>query len=755
MYLQRLEIHGFKSFAQKTILEFLRPKNQKKGLTAVVGPNGSGKSNIADAVRWVLGEQSLKLLRGKKSEDVIFAGSDKKARLGLAQVSLTLNNEDQEVPLDMSEMVIARRLYRDGESEYLVNGHPVRLHDIALLLARARFGQKTYSVIGQGMIDSILSASSAERKEFFDEAAGIKEFQIKRQQALSRLQSTRENLGQAQGLLKEIEPRLRSLNRQVKRLAEREAVEKELREIQKRYYGGLWHDLAGRLAEFQKQYHRFDEEFQRKKAEHEGILKNLNLLEKEISTSQNFLNLQKKYEEILVKRSQKQEKKMKLQSQIEILKVRSVSPRTPVSLSMTEVIRELESLSAEQKILLEAITRVKNLEDWPAVKEKAEVLQKKTEEMLARLKNPSLNKGETVTPELKKGLEVVENDLQDLAKELAEINVQMRDLSQEESRKKGQFFELQRQLQAKQDEVHAREQKLNGIQIELAKLETRRETLTEEINLEMGPLASEIKMKPVSLAGSALSDLQPCLPDRQAQIFKLKHQLELIGGIDPEAMAEHKETKERYDFLSSQISDLEKALEDTTSAIAELDKIMKERRDESLKTINEEFGRFFKILFSGGQAKLVPLYLEEEEEGDIEEIKEIKEIKDIELKSKEPVLAGIDIQATPPGKRIKDINVLSGGERALTSVALICAILSHSPSPFVILDEVDAALDEANSVRFAEIIDRLSEKTQIIIITHNRATMAKAQVLYGVTMGEDGVSRLLSVKLEEAEKLVE
>ncbi len=742
MFLQRLEIHGFKSFAQKTVLEFLAPRMDKKGLTAIVGPNGSGKSNIADAVRWVLGEQSLKTLRGKKSEDVIFAGSDKRARLGVAEVSLTLNNEDGEAPWEMSEAVITRRLYRDGESEYLVNGRSARLQDIAMLLARARFGQKTYTVIGQGMIDSILAVSAVERKEFFDEAAGVKEFQIKRQQALNKLRATEENLTQAEALRQEIEPRLRSLNRQVKRLTEREEVEKELKELQKNYYGKLWHDLAERLGVLGGQYHRLDEDFQRRRGEHQAFLNQLNTLEKETSTPQSFLEMKKKYEEVLARRGEWQEKKMKLQSQMEIAKVRAATQKVAAPLPLSEVMRSLEEL-------FDLIKKIEGLNNLKEMQQAAQRLSEKMTTLLDRLKNPQIKQAtEAINPSLAKELTAVEAELIQLAQELAGVNQQMQDLNKKEEKKKGQFFEIQRSLQAKQEETHGLEQELNNLKVELAKLETRQETLGEEINMELGSLAAEVKLTPpMEISQISPADLQP-------KIFKSKHQLELIGGIDPEAMAEHQETKERYDFLTTQLADLKKALADTSEAILELDKIMKEHRDESLKKINEEFGNFFRLLFNGGSAKLVPLFsVEETTEEDGEEDKEGR-VEKLVVPKGEPALAGIDIQATPPGKRIKDISVLSGGERALTSVALLCAILSHSPSPFVVLDEVDAALDESNSIRFAEIIERLSAKTQIIVITHNRASMAKAQGLYGVTMTDDGASRLLSVKLEEAEKMV-
>ncbi|KKW31676.1 MAG: Chromosome partition protein Smc, partial [Candidatus Uhrbacteria bacterium GW2011_GWA2_52_8d] len=170
MHLTKLELQGFKTFAKKTELSFLPPSSQRCPITAVVGPNGSGKSNLADAIRWVLGEQSLKLLRGKESQDVIFSGSEGKGRAGFAQVSLSLNNEDGSMPIDYTHVTITRRLYRDGTSEYLLNESPVRLADIQLLLAQANVGQRSYSVVGQGMIDHILVSTPEERKSFFDDA---------------------------------------------------------------------------------------------------------------------------------------------------------------------------------------------------------------------------------------------------------------------------------------------------------------------------------------------------------------------------------------------------------------------------------------------------------------------------------------------------------------------------------------------------------------------------------------------------------
>ena len=496
MYLQRLEIYGFKSFAQKIVLEFLTPQNKTKGITAIVGPNGSGKSNVADAIRWVLGEQSIKSLRGKKSEDVIFAGSDKKTRLGMAEVSLLLNNEDMEAPIDVSEALMTRRLYRDGGSEYMLNGHNARLQDIALLLARARFGQKNYVVIGQGMVDSILRVTPRERKDFFDEAAGVREFQIKRHIALNKLKATYRNLQQAESLIREIEPRLRSLNRQVKRLADREVVERELKELQKQYYGHLWRDLDTKRGEFDRQFQRLDEQSQKKKDEHLAILSQFKELEERATASQAFLDLQKKYEETSRQREELQRKKMEQQSQLEIDRIRQTAQKIAAPLPIGDIIREIEFVVGEQGKLVDRVLHIKSLDELDDLGESLRALQVKMNQLLARLKNPLTEKKEYApNQQLISGLAVAEEGLKKLSVDLAQVNGEMQKLNKEENEKKGQFFELQHTLQQKQEEIHELDQHLNNVKIELAKLDTRRETLEEEMSTELGPLAAEVKIK--------------------------------------------------------------------------------------------------------------------------------------------------------------------------------------------------------------------------------------------------------------------
>lgn len=239
--LKSLELHGYKTFAGRSLFDF--PGN----ITAIVGPNGSGKSNIADAIRWVLGEQSYSLLRGKKTEDMIFLGSDQRPKAGMASATIQFDNEESWLPVDYSEVAISRRAYRDGSNEYLLNKQRVRLKDISELLAQSGLAERTYTIIGQGLVDAALSLRPEERRRFFEEAAGIGLFRSRREEALSRLDSTRRNLERVTDILGELEPRLRSLERQAKRVEEYERIKADLQVLLRDWYGYHWQNTQKEL----------------------------------------------------------------------------------------------------------------------------------------------------------------------------------------------------------------------------------------------------------------------------------------------------------------------------------------------------------------------------------------------------------------------------------------------------------------------------------------------------------------------------
>lgn len=889
MYLERLEIQGFKSFANKTVLHFNR------GIAAIVGPNGSGKSNVADAVRWVMGEQSLKLLRGKKSEDVIFSGSDKKARLGMAEVSLVINNEDGTMPIDYPEVVITRQVHRSGENEYYLNTNKVRLQDIILLLAKSNFGQRSYSVIGQGMIESILVASAQDRKEFFDEAAGVRQFQIKKEQAEQKLEHTRENLQQAEMLLQEIEPRLRSLTRQVKRLERREVVEQELRETQKGYYATIWNELIGQLAELNATQAETKLRFDQASRDVRSVQSELEKLESESSREEVFRDLQKEYNRLLDQKNallqdqavlkgrleieatqagaadqvwlgkrliqlKKQasdladdeaiittklgaaqsalEEKRSSQSEIlnqfqklenEVLVARErLESRQPMTL--TEVHSYLTTVEQRHREFVDQLSTASTIDDMAKLKKAArdihqslssyvkelaqsapetnadDVLRLQTQltnflqhkdslvneinDLVVKVKtleheqSTLISRREELDQEVKRltkelalaeklvsqpaaAKAAVEQGHGELLTQLIELDQKLRDarvhieqFNQVEQGKKEQLFALQKQFRDRQHILNTVTQETNDLRVQQARLETRRDDVDREMRSELPePIQLEIREHSATHANAIP------VAEQRDNVNALKHQLELIGGIDENVSEEFTQTNERHDFLRSQSEDLHQAIASLESAIVELEAQIRKQFDESFQLINREFTRYFKMLFKGGSAKLMlnkeELFEEVAEDEFDDDEDEDDEDEDGETapkpkvkKSIGKVVTGIDIQAIPPGKRVSSINMLSGGEKALTSIALICAIIANNPSPFVVLDEVDAALDEANSIKFAGIIDELAHKTQFITISHNRATMQKASILYGVTMGSDSVSQILSVKMEEAEDVI-
>src|SRR5512138_970487 len=233
--LKSLELHGYKTFASRIQFEF------PGIITAVVGPNGSGKSNIADSLRWVLGEQSFSLLRGRKTEDMIYSGSEQRPRAGMASATIIFDNTDGWLPIDFGEVALTRRAYRDGQNEYLLNGQRVRLKEIHELLAQSGLAERTYTIIGQGLVDAALSLKPEERRRFFEEAAGIGLYRSRREEALNRLDTTRRNLERVLDILSELEPRLGSLEKQAKRAQEYERIKADLRLLLRDWYGYHWH----------------------------------------------------------------------------------------------------------------------------------------------------------------------------------------------------------------------------------------------------------------------------------------------------------------------------------------------------------------------------------------------------------------------------------------------------------------------------------------------------------------------------------
>ncbi|MEX0651857.1 MAG: AAA family ATPase [Candidatus Paceibacterota bacterium] len=730
MYLKGIELSGFKSFAKKGELEFVSP------IVAIVGPNGSGKSNVAEAFRFVLGEQSLKSMRTKKGEDLIWGGSNSIGRANRASVKAVFDNSSRLFDIDFDEVSVERVVHRDGVNQYLINGAQVRLKDIAELLASANIGSTGHHIISQGEADRLLSASIKERREMIEDALGLKIFQYKKKESERKLSQTEENISQVSSLRKEIAPHIRFLKRQVEKIEKSKQMREELSELLKEY---LKRESVYLL--------HTKKEIISKRSAPQAALGTLeadladarSVLEKnsgEDARSKDILDAERLLREVRTERDALSRDIGRLEGQITFAQkhVTIVSGETVPLTDVRGLTADIEHVLTETSVLVDALNKVRSLFGSFFEKHAA-----KKEEDVTSL---------TELEESKKKLEV----------RFSELEAREKDYAQ-------QYKTLQDELEATKDEgrdaerdvfkITAEKNKIDGILRDLARDEEVLQQLEAEFKRDMEEGAvlggrSVLQYESVALSeASILEEVRSAQEERKRTIERIKIRVEeLGGGSSEEILKEYTEAYERDQFLEKEIADLEQSAETLKGLIINLDEKLALRFKEGITKINKEFQHFFEVLFDGGTAILT--VIEQKKKKKADDVLMSEEDIEREIESEEDVEAGIDIGIILPRKKVKGLQMLSGGERALTSIALLFAMSQVNPPPFLVLDETEAALDEANSRKYSAMVKDLSQKTQLILITHNRETMSVAGVLYGVTMGSDGISKLLSVKLEEA-----
>jgi chromosome segregation protein len=716
--LKQLELQGFKSFAQKTTLEF------PKGITAIVGPNGSGKSNIVDAVRWVLGEQSLKNLRSEKSEDVIFAGNPQKPATSLATVLLLFDNSNNIFPLPNLEITVGRKIYRGGESEYLLNRQPARLKDITQLLAGARLGIRGLAVINQGAGDVFLTASGKERREMLEEALGLKEYRLKKEEAGRKLEETKINLGEVSRLLEELEPHLRSLKRQASRWEKRQEKETLLKTLEEEFFFRKIQELRPSGIDFSKEKEALLEELSELQKEIADLQAEFSALEQSFpKTTQESEGLRSSLQELERKRSSLAREIGKIEGQIETLRDVSNERDFSQKILLDSIVHTKEQIS--QTLLLTDIVEIK--ESLKKVLDSLEEFLKKPDDKKDFAK-PLLEAKEKLMLEFEEVGKAIEVSSRNLANK-----VKIQDTSSAKVR------EVLENLERKKDEIREKEKLLREYQFE----EEKKRLKEEDIRIRMREAGWDYDEFLKAQHEPSLELEEIPLEELETRILRLRRDLADIGLVDTELIKEYNETSLRVEFIKNQKEDLEKALKDLTDLSEKLEEKIKHDFDKGLEDISGAFDHYFKLIFDGGSARIYQRKIKAE-------TSENELI--LESNLKENSLPEIEISVSLPRKKIKGIEMLSGGERALTSIAVLFAIVGSSTPPFLVLDEVDAPLDETNSQRFARLLKDLSEKTQFIVITHNRATMEVAEVLYGIAM-EDGISKVFSLKFEEAQEI--
>ena len=986
MYLKSLTLKGFKSFADKTQMVF------DPGLTVVVGPNGSGKSNVSDSILWVLGEQSAKMLRGQAMEDVIFSGSSARGAVGVAEVTLVLDNSDHTLPIDFSEVGITRRMYRSGESEYLINGAPSRLMDVQDILHDSGLGKDTHSIISQGKLDSILSSRPEERRELIEEAADISKHRRRKQRSMRKLASMDENLARAKVLSREISRQLKPLERQVdkaKRARELNSQLSELtiqlavddlRQLQQSYVRlegrGKEADAAIELAQY-----RFDEksrELEKLQSllEQKGLFvgdlgeqrrrmqdilgrmdsdmrlleekgKNmvsrlsemrmqLSVMEKqradalleherlagELSdTTVREADLRTKVSDLSDAAHAASDRRRELDAQIgrltaEERSARSESDRQTLAyakledqIGNAEVEDQMfasrlaqldEAVRTAEEALVERLQRAEELEDElagaqelaqelaasvpardmavkDARREEAACRQRlssaqatlealrsvdadvekasplvaklaKTEEagasdcrladlidatpevegLVERLLGDDLaafvvadaesagrlaeaalaldgvdgratviardvaraatQRAEALAEELKQR----SGEQQEAAREAGRANHELSDARLELAMAKervanlrtrtadcmSRVSELEQKISATErasrsldvvrlrvDPLHDRYQAIRERALDwaarlkdrasLAEADSdslkrtigeakeavnaasteleRAKTAAADVRVDKGKLEVQVEgaINAITATGAILDEALkiPAPDDREVaerQVASLRRQIEGIGPVNEVAMDEYLRLKERADYISEQVEDLEGARNSLRKINAAIDRKMRNRFLVVFDKVNQNFGEIFSLLFPGGTAHI--------EMTDPDNLAE----------------TGIEIVAQPRGKRISKMMLMSGGEKSLTALALLFAVYRVRTVPFYVFDEVEAALDDSNLSKLLDAIEQLKETTQLIVISHQRRTMEQADVLYGVSMQADGVSHVVSQRLDQA-----
>jgi chromosome segregation protein len=921
LFLKSIELFGFKSFADRSRIEFT------DGISALLGPNGCGKSNVVDAIKWVLGEQATKSLRADRMEDVIFNGTEDRKPVNVAEVTLTMSNDTGILPIDSAEIAIRRRLFRSGESEYFLNGTPVRLKELRELFYDTGIGKTAYSIMEQGKIDQVLSNKPEERRLIFEEAAGITKYKIRGREAERKLERTEENMRQVQGILGEVSRSFESLRKQAdktlkyRRLREqhfsaeldltlirlRDFVnERDRRQEQLEQRTKLRDELRGeidainesleenldvvngmesRLIEHQKRLYGVELEKSARENQIRIHAERVNELEEKIKSDEarkkslegkiesiraEIETLEKSIEDHAARVRDVEANITSFEEHVAVAEARIADNTTAITghektidhedgrqrglegelRSVTDdIVRQLEeglqasSYSTEarrsadaaldealkqhrkslqtlrtrladasaagsvervaadgDRALEEAIAQVGGLverfgayrdaipgflDDFLApegiitrkreidasleesretvraaradisarTRENAE-LSKRIDEYRATLEELRVNRArmnaqadamQQTLAERRSGLEEQtrqqlqsseelkssQSRLDQTTKRIESLGDELRELEKTESKLQKEQTRLEADIQSKNSSLEKTERGLKKKMEDLGRTQNQLEKLqmgSAEIAAEIRNLYENFRdrySQELSEHEPRMLEINESPADLRSRLTGLREEERSLGAVNLAAPEEFEEVRQRHEFLSEQLQDLSAAREDLRRVTAEIQSESASLFTETYDQIKKNFHVMFRRLFGGGRAEL-------------------------RLTEPDDVLeSGIEILAQPPGKKLESIALLSGGERSLTAVGLLFATYMVRPSPFCLLDEIDAALDESNVGRFTSMLMEFGQSSQFIVITHNKKTVAAASTLLGVTMEENGISKVVAIRIGE------
>tara|TARA_B000000609_G_C24180998_1_gene358342 strand:+ start:1787 stop:3892 length:2106 start_codon:yes stop_codon:yes gene_type:complete len=698
MNISKLEIFGFKSFAKKETVLF------NSGITGIVGPNGCGKTNIVDAIRWVLGEQKTKRLRSSKMEEVIFNGASNVKPLGLCEVFLTIENNKGLLPVEYSEVEIGRRLYRSGESEYFINRNNCRLKDISNLFVDTGLTSDAYSVIELNMIEQILSDKDDSRRNMFEEAAGVNKYKAKRRSTLKKFDLNSRDLERIDDIIVEIQIQVKALDLQLKRFKRHEKLTNELQELEIDLASARTNDLANIIAPL--------EEMLKKK--NKLLQKNTSKKEVESVEFDNARDLYLKEKESLSKMKAKVDNLTeKLLSEIQ---EKNQESSRGVGLLEDELQKKISQLNQFDK-------------DYIKIVSNQDVTKSLSDESKEKFKNKNYTVIETDKKyeKLKASIQDYKDKIDKYRKE-QEFDFSKMDESIKKIKDKINNSNLE--LENKENEVNKAFIKMESIRAKLDSDKFSKDDLFYEIKeAEMKIAESKIKKTQIEQnivekfgSNVKLKKLKEYnISDMVFRVEKIKRSIDSIGPINWAVKDEYEEKSSRLNNLLEQKSDLIDAENNLKEAIKKIDNVAQKQFLDTYDKVKENFETMFTVFFNGGKGSI--------------------ELSD----PSDPLNSDINIFAQPPGKRNNSLKMLSAGEKSLTAIALLFSIYQYKPSPFCILDEIDAPLDDINIKKFTDVIKDYSKTTQFIMVTHNKLTMESADCIYGVTAEKQGISKLMSI----------
>ncbi len=763
MYLKNITLRGFKSFKNKSKLFF------EPGVSVIVGPNGSGKSNVADAISWVLGEQSPKSLRGSSMGDVIFRSKDEE--MAIAEVSLMFDNSNKLFNTEFRDVKFTRRVFSRGGSEYFINSSPCRLLDIQELTADSGIGKGLHIIINQGQINEIAVLKSIERKTIIDEILGISKHKDRRNKSLAKLQKVKNDVERVDDLMEEIRRTMDPLEIEAKRALKYAEISNLLK--------------SEEISLFIAYLNRLNNEWE---SENESYSKNKDQL-KEIGDR--ILDIEKERDDLLKLSSKERDEfelwknkidlfnseKNSLENTIALVESKrnvfstlynmfdlqftgnienTEVPRTSVKSGKDDEVPSLQQISNGLKkidslfsnLLEDLKKKLKDKDALDYIEKEAKSIVKEIGKLYKIVEAGCQYEGGSSKKELqkedarkidnaKKRLEQIGNIKSicmtnlERSKRIRLLLNEFLSVSENMKRRLYPEFEKRRDLISKnQGKVNELENQINQLNISksnvennIYKIDLKKEQIKERVEAITEGIVDNYNLS----IDYALKSYSPANNIRQSEIKvrKLKNEIKEFGNVNPNAAIEYNRIKKRFDFLAGQRVDLIESKRNLEELIKDINERMADYFFKKFDEINRCFKGYFKTLFPLGEGEM---QLEKSDGTSDDEI-------------------GVDLKVDIGNNKFVPLSLLSGGEKSLVSMAFLFSIYSINPSPFYVFDEVDAALDDANINRFLTLVKKFSEKQQIIIITHQKRTMEVADTIYGVTMQSNGISKVISEKI--------